>query len=313
MPGVKHWCSVAAGILLVSHYATAEDVVTNVDVNFGNVTLPVGQEKNVSDYFSQNQKDINLPPPRPAGAGNTNEISWKAVVSPYTKGTDNSYLFELPGISGISLRIQPLNQNQKPSPPDSGETVTFGLVKSGEVSEAGSFGLPGPVFERIVTEKNGAGEILNTTTTQFTLRGNVVVPGCEFAQPNISVEMPQISRQRLEQAAAGEPAGGGKTVNVGFRCAAQKNAFLLKFSTGSLPVLSQLLPAMTDDGGQSGVGFLVKVGQQEQTADWGGKASIPVTLDDSRQLPLTIYYSRDGKPVSEGHISAKGMISLNYP
>lgn len=242
MSGIKHWYGVVVGFLLLSHYATAADIVNNVVVDFGNVILPVGQAKNVSDYFSQNQKDINLPSPRPAGEGNYNEISWKAMDASYREGADNSYLFELPGISGISLRIQP----QNPSP----GVVTFGLVKSGEVSGAGSFGLSVPVFERIVTEKNKVGVILNTTKTQFMLRGNVTVPGCEFAEQNILVEMPQISRLQLEQTAVGEPVGGGKTVNVGFRCAAQKNEFSLRFSQGNnVSGLSHLLPAMMDEGG----------------------------------------------------------------
>lgn len=315
MPGMKYGWGVAAGILLVSQFATAADTVNTIVVDFGSVTLPLGQEKSVSDYFSQNQKNISVPPPHPAREGNHNEVSWRAVLpTSREKGADNSYFFDLPNLSGLRLRVQPEQGAASPSP-----GVTFGLVKTGDIPGAGTFGLTGPVFERIVTEKNQAGESLNTTTTQFTLRGNVTVPGCEFAQQAISVTMPPVTRQQLEQAKAGDPVGSGKQVNMGFRCAAQDNTFELRFTTVQKGLSGQnnrLLPALMvgeKQGGdrQSGVGFLVNVGKE--TADWGGVIPVNVTLDASRSIPLTIYYSRDGGPVTEGEISARGTISLTYP
>lgn len=307
MSGICNRVGVMTGLLLVASQAFAAEKTENITVNMGSVSLPLEQGGNKKIYFAQTDKEL---PAACAGCDLSHiRVTWKPLI-PDKGGAEQPgyYLFDS-GISGVLLRIEPLQKSDSETP----ATVTFGLVRTDDRPEsAGTFQLPGPVLERTVTETDSAGRVLNTMKTTFKVEGSVTIPTCQFAQDHVSIDMPSgVSPQQLRTAGVGQPVTSVRgTTDLYLQCATQKTGdFVLSFITsGKDGTGSRLLP------GNNGAGFLVSMTTEPKDAvTWNG-SSVPVhsmSGTDAR-IPLSAWYSWAGGDITPGYVTAQGMVTLMY-
>ncbi len=313
MSGICFRVSVMTGLLLITSQVFATDRRENVIVDLGDVSLPVAQDGNNNVYFAQTNKE--LPPVACISCGDNvrTTTTWKALMT-YKEGSrDKGFLFD-PGISGVLLRIQP--DMTQAMPGSTGSLVTFGLVRADNLpANAGTFVLPGPVLERTVTEADGTGRVLNTTTTTFTVEGKVIVPTCQFTRSQAEITMPSsVSEQQLQSAGMGVPVkavGAGET-DLELQCATQTTgSFSLSFTANKTASGGKLL-----SGNKSGAGFLVGVvspAGNETPVIWN---STPVSVTSmagaGAKIRLRAWYSWDGEEITPGDVTANGLVTLKY-
>ncbi|HCR2979786.1 TPA: hypothetical protein ON189_004993, partial [Serratia marcescens] len=316
-----------------------------VPVTFGVRTL--SPDTPVDPQGSFVSQPVRLPAAACAPCADQDRWTRTWWVSHMTHDRDNSreaegwYVFRS-GLSGIGIGVQvaastpPVLTGQGAQAVDEG-TVTVGLVRLAQDTDAGLAALPPAEFVRTTTFTAPDGTVRQVQVDTLRVSADLRVPTCTSSAGSLRFTLPGIRLGQLRQAVAGTviDTDASSPQLVVANCSANTRTVRIRFiPSGSVSDSdagpATLLVGRDDQGKDTGVGFLLRY-----DARAFGRALLGVVRWDPSQplvlnnlspagegdalsegitVTLQAFYARaaNGGAIASGHVTARGMYQVSY-
>lgn len=344
-PGWRAACLLALSVLPAGAQATAADINSPpIPVTFGTRALMPDTPVNPQVAFVSQSVRLPAVVCGACTADDTWTRTW--TLSQVHPDQDNMrpaqgwYVFHS-GVRGIDISVQTATAERREAQgrgarlPDAGE-LTVGLVRTAWDTGAGLADLPPAEFRRTTVFTGPDGQVKYTQEDTLRVMADLRVPTCTTTAGSLHFQLADISQGVLRQTVV--PGGHTETAasvpqTIVANCSENTQRLRIRFMPSGAVTDSQSGPATIlagrDDSGQeTGAGFLLTYDAggfgrtQQGVVSW----RTPLVLDNpqpvadssalSQGITVTLqaFYARpeNGRAVTAGHITAKGLYQISY-
>ncbi|HBA7796433.1 TPA: fimbrial protein [Escherichia coli] len=237
-------------------------------------------------------------------------ISWTPLAPVLNIAEPSQGFMFSSGVAGIAvlLKQNPYNTIE--------QQLEVSLLKISNSTDSGELKSM-PLLRRTVEQIGEHGNVINRLSEDISVSGTVNRSGCIIPQgQSLNMTLSPVSTSLLKNAVQGETLTSiSADTFLSIRC--EPNAVgaldLLFSAYDRLSTQPMILPALTESGKQSGVGFIVKA--QSKNISWDGKSilNIPFVTDGtSITIPFRAYYTKISDDINPGNVIARGMMTVKY-